>query len=62
MTTGARLVVSTKTPRQKALALHQGKGMQYGAIADALQVPLPAVERWIEQDIAAQQARATTGA
>lgn len=57
MTTGARCVVSTKTPRQKALALHQGKGMQFGPIADALQVPLPAVERWIEQDIAAEQAR-----
>ena len=60
--TGARMVVSTKTPRQKAYALHIGKGMQFTEIADALQVPLPAVERWIVQDlkVAADRAKAAT--
>lgn len=51
LSTGARMVVSTKTPRQKAVTLFRAKGMQIPEIAEALQVPQPAVERWINQDI-----------
>lgn len=51
LTTGKRMVVSTMTPRQKALTLHTKKGMQFAQIAETLQVPVPAVERWITQDI-----------
>lgn len=46
LTTGEGLVVSSKTPRQKAVTLHE-KGRAPALIADALQVPLPVVERWI---------------
>jgi DNA-binding NarL/FixJ family response regulator len=46
--TGARRIVSSMTPRQKANAL-AARGEAAQSIADRLQIPEPTVSRWLEE-------------
>lgn len=62
MKTGARTVVSSKTPRQKAAALRDTRDMGWPEIAEALNVPLPAIERWLNEDAEAKKKDVVTAA